>query len=122
MNHHRWQDLGPSALLALGIVAGQAAQAAWNDLAGTAVLALALLAADALAAHARRVVVRPSLPARVLAVAFVVAGALALLREPGHTGSLIPLLGLGAWTSLFMPGGRLQGRKDSLCPPSGTVR
>lgn len=115
MNGHRWQDLAPSALLALGIVAGQAAQAAWNDLAGTAVLALALLGADALAGRLGRAATRPSPPARVLAAAFVVAGALALLREPGHTASLIPLFGLGAWTSLFMPGGRLQESREASC-------
>ncbi len=118
MTRNRWQDLGPTALLALGIVAGQAAQAAWNDLAGTAVLASALLAADLLAARSRGAAARPSPPACVLASAIVAAGALALLREPGHTGSLIPLFGLGAWTSLFMPGGRLRRARQDACPRS----
>ena len=110
-----WNDLGPSLLLAVGVVAGQAAQAAWSDLAGTAVLALAVLAADALAARWRGSASRPSPPAWILAAAFVIAGALALLREPGHTGSLIPVFGLGAWTVFFMPGRRPRSAKEDAC-------
>ncbi|HTA64043.1 MAG TPA: hypothetical protein VK753_00940 [Xanthomonadaceae bacterium] len=105
MTRKFWNDLAPSLLLAGGIVAGQAAQAAWSDLAGTSVLAFSVLAADGLAAKLRGMSPRPSLPAWILVCAFTLAGGLALLREPGHTGSLIPLLGLGAWTTFFMPGG-----------------
>ena len=104
MTDRIWRDLGPSLLLAGGIVAGQSAQAAWFDLAGTSVLALSLLCADALAARVRGIPLRPSLPAWVLGITFLMAGCLALLREPGHTDSLIPILGLGAWTVLFMRG------------------
>ena len=98
-----WNDFGPSLLLAGGIVAGQAAQEAWCDLAGTSVLAVGVLAADALAARLRGQPATPSLPAWILAGTFALLGCLALLRAPGHTGSLIPLLGLGAWTVFFMP-------------------
>jgi hypothetical protein len=101
-----WRDLGPSLLLAGGILAGQSAQAAWSDLAGTAALALCMLLADALAARVRGMPTRPSLPAWILASTCVAVGLLALLREPGHTGSLIPVLGLGAWTVLFLRDGR----------------
>ncbi len=101
-----WRGIGPSLVLAAGIVAGQSAQAAWSDLAGTALLASCLLLADAWAARLRGMPARPSLPAWILASAFVLAGLLALLREPGHTGSLIPVLGLGAWTVLFLRDGK----------------
>ncbi|HEY2344822.1 MAG TPA: hypothetical protein VGH80_02940 [Xanthomonadaceae bacterium] len=96
-----WHDLAPSAVLALGIVAGQAAQSALNDAAGTSVLAFSLLCADALSLRMRRMPARPSPAAEILAIAFVFAGCLALQREPGHDGSLIPLLGMGAWTVFF---------------------
>lgn len=102
----RWRDLGPSLLLAGGIVAGQSAQTAWSDLAGTSLLALCLLVADALAAQIRGLPPRPSLPAWILASACVLTGLLAMLREPGHTGSLILVLGLGAWAVLFMRDGK----------------
>ncbi len=100
-----WRDLGPSLLLAGGIVAGQSAQAAWFDLAGTSLLATCLLLADAWSARLRGMPARPSLSAWILGCAFTLAGLLAMLREPGHTGSLIPVLGLGAWTVLFMRDG-----------------
>jgi len=106
MKRHAWRDLGPSLLLAGGIVAGQSAQAASSDLAGTSVLAFCLLVADALAARVRAMPPRPSLPAWILASTCVLLGLLAMLREPGHTGSLIPVLGLGAWTVLFLRDGK----------------
>jgi hypothetical protein len=111
MTASRWRDLGPSLALALGILAGQSAQSAWSDLAGACVLAIGVLVADALARRSRDASPRPSLAAWVLAGSFVLAGCLALLREPGHTGSLIPLLGLGAWTAFFMG----DGRRRSIC-------
>jgi hypothetical protein len=101
-----WLDLAPSAVLALGIVAGQAAQAAWHDLAATVVLALSLLSADALSLRLRGAAARPSPAAWILAAAFVSAGCIGLAREPGHDGSLIPVLGLAAWTVFFMGDGR----------------
>lgn len=106
MKRQKWRDLGPSLLLAGGIVAGQSARTAWSDLAGTSLLALCLLFADALAARLRNMPPRPSLPAWILASTCVLVGLLALLREPGHTASLIPVLGLGAWTVLFMRDGK----------------
>jgi hypothetical protein len=105
MKRRIWRDLGPSLLLAGGIVAGQSAQAAWFDLAGTSLLAMSMLLADALAARVRGMPPRPSLPAWILAFAFALTGLLAMLREPGHTGSLVPVLGLGAWTVLFLRDG-----------------
>jgi hypothetical protein len=106
MNRTLWRDLGPSLLLAGGIVAGQSAQGAWFDLAGTSVLALSMLCADAWAASIRGLPPRPTPAAWILACAFTLTGCLALLREPGHTGSLIPVLGLGAWTVLFLRDGK----------------
>jgi len=106
MKRQAWRDLGPSLLLAGGIVAGQCVQAAWTDLAGTSLLALCLLVADSFAAQIRKLPPRPSLSACLLASTCLLMGLLAMLREPGHTGSLIPVLGLGAWTVLFMRGGR----------------
>lgn len=110
-----WNDLAPSLLLACGIVAGQAAQSAWFDLAGTSVLAFSVLAADALAARLHGKSAHPSFPAWILACAFTLAGCLALLRAPGHTGSLIPLLGLGAWTAFFMPNNNRRAPEESAC-------
>ena len=101
----RWRDLGPSLLLAGGIVGGQSVQVAWFDLAGTSLLALCLLVADALAARIRRMPPRPSLPAWILASTCVLTGLLATLRGPGHTSSVSPALGLAAWTVLFMRDG-----------------
>ena len=112
MNRSHWQDLVPSLFVAAGVLAAQAAQVAWSDLAGTAVLAACLLAGDALAMRVRGRPARPSPAALFLAGAFVVAGLIASLRAPGHTGSLMPLLGLGAWTVLFAPAGR-RGRACS---------
>ncbi len=102
MTNPNWRDLGPSLVIALSIVAGQSAQSAWSALAGTGVLAIGLLAADALAVRTRNAAPRPSRAAWILAASFVLAGCLALRRAPGHAASLIPLLGLGAWTSFFM--------------------
>jgi hypothetical protein len=111
MTNSRSRDLIPSLVLALSIVAAQSAQKTSSDLAGTCVLALGVLIADALAMRSRGASLRPSRAALVLAASFVIAGCLALLRAPGHTGSLIPLLGLGAWTAFFMG----NGRRDRLC-------
>jgi hypothetical protein len=111
MTNSRWRDLIPSLVLALSIVAAQSAQKTWSDLAGTCVLALGVLIADALARRSYSAPPRISRAAWVLATSFVIAGCLALLRAPGHTGSLIPLLGLGAWTAFFMD----TGRRDRLC-------
>jgi hypothetical protein len=105
MTRSYWRDFLPSLVLASSIVAGQSAQTLWSDFAGTCVLALGLLAADALARRSRGAPLRPSPAAWILAAAFVFAGGLALLRAPGHTGALIPLLGLGAWTAFFMDSG-----------------
>ena len=105
MTHKITRDLAPSLLLACGIIAAQSAQSAWSVLAGTLVLALALLAADALAARLHGTASRPTLAAKILAVACVLVGSIAMLREPGHAASLIPVFGLGAWVALFMPGG-----------------
>ena len=106
MTRRIWRDRGPSLLLAGGIVAGQSAQAAWSDLAGTSLLGFCLLVADALAARIRGMPSRPSLPAWILACTCLLVGLLAILREPGHTSSLIPVLGLGTWTVLFMRDGK----------------
>jgi hypothetical protein len=65
-----------------------------------------MLIADALAARVRGIPPKPSLPAWIIASTCVLAGLLAMLREPGHAGSLIPVLGLGAWTVLFMRDGK----------------
>lgn len=112
MTGHRWQDLVPSAVLALGIVAAQAARSAWHDVAAMAVLAFALLAADALSLRLRGGSLRPSQASWVLAAGFVLAGALAALRAPGHDGSLITVFGLGAW-AVFFSGGP---RRRAPCP------
>jgi hypothetical protein len=111
MTNSRWRDLVPTLVLALSIVAGQSAQKTWSDLAGTCILAFGVLAADALAMRSRESATRPSPAAWVLASSFVFAGCLALLRAPGHTGSLIPLLGLGAWVAFFMG----EDRRGSVC-------
>ncbi len=115
MTRKFWNDLAPSLLLAGGIVAGQAAQVRWFDLAGTLVLALSVLVADTIAALLRARPAQPSLPAWIRGCAFTLAGCLALLREPGHTGSLIPLLGLGAWVALFMRNGEWLASEESAC-------
>ncbi|MEO7477752.1 MAG: hypothetical protein ABIT64_00780 [Lysobacteraceae bacterium] len=112
------RDLAPSLLLACGIVAAQSAQSTWSALAGTLLLALALLAADALATRLHGTAARPSIAAMILAVACVFAGSIALLREPGHAASLIPVFGLGAWVVLFMPG----GSRRSACVLNGSSR
>lgn len=98
------RDLVSSAVLALGIVAGQAAQVAWSDLAGTSLLAACVLLADALAARWDGLRFRPSIAAWILAMTFVATGGLALLRATGHTSSLLPIFGLGAWVVFFLPG------------------
>ncbi len=117
MTHKFSRDFAPSLLLASGIVAAMSVQAACSDLAAMCLLAVAMLAADTLAARLYGALLRPSCAAVVLAVACCLAGCIAMLREPGHTASLIPVFGLGAWVALFMPGG---SRRDDCCTARST--
>ena len=108
MTHKITRELAPSLLLACGIIAAQSAQSTWSCLAGMLLLAIAVLAADTCAARLHGTALRPTLAAMLLAMTCVFAGSIAMLREPGHAASLIPVFGLGAWVVLFMPGGSLR--------------
>ncbi|HTD28992.1 MAG TPA: hypothetical protein VK660_06340 [Xanthomonadaceae bacterium] len=104
-NH--WIQLGPSAILAAGIIGSTlasvlAAKSGCLVLAGTSLLAVSLVGADAL--HARLTGKRsgPSTAALLLAGAFVLAGAIVGFRDPRAVASLIPFSGSAAWATLFL--------------------
>jgi hypothetical protein len=112
MTRKHWLDLGPSLLVAAGILlstllAGLAARSGWLVLAGPLLLALAVVSADLLSARLRGKSARPSPAALLLAGSFLLACAIVALRDPGLVKTLPPILGGAAWVALLRrDGGR----------------
>ena len=107
MTKKYWLSLTPSMVIALAIilsslVAVLAAKSTWLALAAPALLALAVAAADALNSRLRGRSFRPSPAALILAASFLVAGLLVTFRDPHLVKSLIPIVGVCAWTTLLL--------------------
>jgi hypothetical protein len=101
-------DLGPSLLLAVGMVgstfiAGRAAHAGWWVLAGPLLLALSAVGADVLSSRLRGRSSGPSAAALILGSALFLAGWIVALRDPGLVKALIPDLGVAAWIVVLLP-------------------
>ena len=112
MARNRWYDLGPSLLLGVGIVgsalvAALAAKYRWGSegwvLIGPLFLGLAVVGADALKARLSGQSFRPSHAALLVGGAFLLAGSIVTLRDPGLFKTLIPLLGAASWVALLVP-------------------
>ncbi|MBI3714579.1 MAG: hypothetical protein HY255_01145 [Betaproteobacteria bacterium] len=99
MNRNPWRDLGPSLLLAVGILAATLA-GVHARLAGPVTLALAVAAADALYYRLRGRAFRPSRAGLLLAGVIAMIGAIVTLLDAGSPPTLIPTLGMAAWVTL----------------------
>jgi hypothetical protein len=113
MTRKSWRALGPSLVLAAGIVVSTlaallAARSGWLVLAGPLLLALAVVGADVLDSRLRGRSSRPSRAAFLLGGAFLWAGLIVALRDPGLVKTLVLVLGPMSWVTLFL---RAEGRR-----------
>ena len=112
MTRKSWLALGPSLVLAAGIVVSTlaavlAAGSGWLVLAGPLLLALAVVGADVLDSRLRGRSSGPSPAALVLGGAFLLAGLIVALRDPALVKTLVLVLGPMSWfTLLLRPEGR----------------
>ena len=112
MTRKYWFELGPSLLVGVGIVvstlvAVMATNFGWLVLAGPLLLALAVVSADVLASRLRGETSGPSAAALILSTAFLLAGLIVAIRDPGLVQALIPIIGAGSWVTLLRrPDGR----------------
>ena len=111
MTRKYWLELGPSLLVAAGIVAATfvavlAAKSGWLVLAGPLLLALTVVGADVLGSRLRGKSSRPSWTALLLGGSFLLAGVIVALRDPSLVKTLIPVIGVTTWPALMLrPGG-----------------
>jgi hypothetical protein len=113
MTRKNWPGLGPSVVVAGGIVlstfvAALAAKDAWLVLAGPLFLGLAVVGASVWDSRLRGRTARPSAVAWMLAGACVVAGVIVALRDPAAVKELIPTMGVAAWVAMLPPFGNTQ--------------
>jgi hypothetical protein len=113
MTQKNWFDLGPSLLLAVGVVVSTliavlAAKSGWLVLAGPLCLALSVVGADVMASRLRgEQSPRPSWPALLLGATFLVVGWIVALRDPNLVKMFILSESGVAWAVLLMrPKGR----------------
>jgi hypothetical protein len=102
-------DLGPSLMVAAGIIgstfiAVRAAGAGGWVLAGPLLLALAVVGADAWGCRRRGGPARPSWAAVILGGSFLLSSL--ILGDPGLVKDSLPVLGTVAWITLLRPGSR----------------
>jgi hypothetical protein len=107
MTRRHWVDLGPSLVVAAGIivatrVAVLAAEAGWLVMAGPLLLALAVVGADVLYSRLQGKSSGPSRAALLLGGTFLLAGVIVALRDPSLVSTLIPVTGSAAWVTLFL--------------------
>lgn len=107
MKRNHWIHLIPSLVVAAGImgsvlVAVLAAKSGWLVLTGPLLLAFSVVGADALRSRLRGQPSRPSAAALLLGGSFVLAGVILTPGDPGLVASFIPIIGAGAWGSLFL--------------------
>lgn len=114
MTRKHWVDLGPSLVVAAGIIVSSlvamlAAESGWLVLAGPLCLALAVVSADVLRSRLKGEPSGPSPAALLVGGAFLLAGGIVALRDPSLVKTLVPVLGPAAWVALLQPrpeGGR----------------
>jgi hypothetical protein len=113
MTRKHWLDLGPSLLVAGGIivstlVAVLTAESGWLVLAGPLLLALSVVGADVLASRLRGESSGPSRAALIMGGACLLSCLIVALRDPSLVKTLIPVLGGPTWVTLFLlrPEGR----------------
>jgi len=103
MNRNTWQTLGPSLLIAAGILAGTlavrlAGSGAW--LAGPLVLGVAVIAADTLDRRRQGAAAGPSRRSLVLAGLILAVGTVIAELDAGSLSASITSLGMAAWIAL----------------------
>jgi uncharacterized membrane protein SirB2 len=106
MSRKNWTELGPSLLVGVGIIlstllAVLAAESRWMVLTAPLLLALTVVGADALNSRLKAESSGPSWAALLLGGAFLVAGLIVALRDPGLVKTLIPVIGAGAWVPIL---------------------
>lgn len=112
MTRTHWRNLGPTLLVALGIVvatlvAKRMADSGWWVMAGPMLLALSVVCADLFQARLRGERPLPSAGALLIGCTFLAAGFVVALRDPGLVKLLIPVVGASCWlTVLSRPDGR----------------
>ena len=116
MARKSWLDVGPSLILAAGILLGTftavlGAESRGLVLAGLLLQALSVVGADVLYSRLRGEAGRPGWTALFLAGALFVSGAIVALRDPRLVTMLLPTQGTLAWLAIFM---RSTGR-DRAC-------
>jgi hypothetical protein len=123
MKRVNWMELGPSLVVASGIVAamgvathvaGRAAQ----TLGSMAVLAAATLAADVWNRQLRGRSTRPSWAALIPVGGFAGASAILMNGNVGSLRTMIPLFGIVSWMTLL----NRTGTKDVRCAGVATVQ
>jgi hypothetical protein len=97
-----WLSLGPSLLVAVGIIVSTLIAKRFDHslplvLASQLLLALAMVSADVLGSRLRGEAAGPSPAALILGVSFVLAGFIVAFRDPSLVKTFIPLSGAGAW-------------------------
>jgi tetrahydromethanopterin S-methyltransferase subunit D len=102
-----WIGLGPSFVLACGIVAAMwvatsAGGRAVRTAGGAAVLALAVVAAEVWSRRQRGRTPRPSWAAMILVAGLAGASAILMDGDAGFMRTLIPVFGVGCWVTLLM--------------------
>ena len=107
MKRERWNELGPSLLVAFGMIASSlvavtANGSVWRALAACVVLALATVAAGIVSRRPGESFHR-TISAAVAAAAIVIAGTLVAFRDPKLVTLLLPVLGVSAWAPLLRP-------------------
>lgn len=107
-----WLDLGPSLLVAIGILAStfvavRTADSGWWVLSAPLLLALTVVGADVMGSRLRGLSSGPSWVSLLLGATFLLSGAIMALRDPSLVKLFIPIVGSSAWTSLLLlPGNR----------------
>lgn len=114
-----WRDLGPSLLVAVGILAStfvavRMADSGWWVLSAPLLLALTVVAADVMSSRLRGKSSGPSVVSLLLGGTFLLSGAIVALRDPSLVKLLIPTVGVIAWTPLVL----LQGNRRKACRAS----
>lgn len=116
MTRNHWIDLGPGLVVGIAIVVStwvtmRAAELGWLVLAGPLGLALGMVSADMLRARLKGKSARPSAAALLMGSTFLLAGLIAMLRDPGLVATLIPTTGSVAWVTIFLL--RPEGRRTA---------
>ena len=107
MNRKHFTAVGPSLIVAAGIIGSTfiavvAADWQWLVMAAPAVLALAFVGADLLAARMGGCEARPSWPVLLLGATIILASQLVALRDPAMMKMLLPVIAGPLWVTLML--------------------